>query len=112
MNSVTFQLFADTEQKLRDKARKLGQSLEVYLRHLAETAVENGTIAGSDYRDANGSKPVAHQSEELAKRGFAVSAFVFAFRLFSYLPDGSDVPIKVELKDQRATEARSRFFGP
>ena len=44
--------------------------------------------------------------------GFAVSAFVFGFRSLSCIPDGSEVPIRVGLQDQRATEARSRFFGP
>jgi len=41
-----------------------------------------------------------------------MSAFVFGFQSVSYLPDGGDVPIGVGLQDQRATEARSRFFGP
>jgi hypothetical protein len=67
MNTVTFQLSAATEQKLRDKARKLGQTLEFYLQHLAETAVENGTFSSPAHRDANGSGPVADQSEELSK---------------------------------------------
>ena len=46
MKTVTLRLSADTEQRLRDKARKLGQTLEVYLQQLAESAVENGTIPG------------------------------------------------------------------
>jgi hypothetical protein len=64
MNTVTLRLSADTEQKLRDKARKLGQTLEIYLEQLAETAVENGTISGSARREANGSIPIANESEE------------------------------------------------
>ena len=34
-----------------------------------------------------------------AWRGFAVSAFVFGFRSLSYIPDGSEVPIRVGLQD-------------
>ncbi len=44
--------------------------------------------------------------------GFAVSAFVFGFRSLSCIPYGSEVWIRVGLQDQRATEARSKFFGP
>lgn len=39
MSAVTVQLPPDTEQKLRDRATRVGQSLEVYLRELAERAV-------------------------------------------------------------------------
>jgi hypothetical protein len=42
MKTVTFRLSADTEEKLRDKARKLGQALEIYLQKLAESAVDDG----------------------------------------------------------------------
>jgi len=41
-----------------------------------------------------------------------VTAFVFGFLSLSYIPDGSEVPIRVGLHDQRATDARSKFFGP
>ena len=44
--------------------------------------------------------------------GVAVSAFVFGFRSLSCIPYGSEVWIRVGLQDQRATEARSKFFGP
>jgi hypothetical protein len=64
MNTVTLQLSADTEQKLRDKARKLGQTLEIYLQQLAENAVQNGTIAGTAHRDANASGPVANEAKD------------------------------------------------
>jgi hypothetical protein len=37
---------------------------------------------------------------------------VFSFRSLGYRPDGSEVPIRVGLQDQRATEAHSRFLGP
>ena len=67
MNTVTFQVSADTEQKLRDKARMLGQTLEFYLQQLAETAVENGTVSSPAHRDENGGTPVANQSKELPK---------------------------------------------
>jgi len=67
MNSVTLRLSADTEQKLRDKARKLGQTLEIYLQQLAETAVENGIISGAAHREANASTSVANESEESPK---------------------------------------------
>ena len=67
MNTVTVQLSADAEHKLRDKARKLGQTLEIYLQQLAETAAENGNISSPVNRHANGSAPVANQSEELPK---------------------------------------------
>jgi hypothetical protein len=43
---------------------------------------------------------------------FAMSAFVFGFRSLSCIPYGSEVWIRVGLQDQRATEARSKFFGP
>ena len=39
MSAVTLQLPADTEQKLRDQARRAGQTLEMYLQWLAERAV-------------------------------------------------------------------------
>lgn len=67
MNTVTFQLSADTEQKLRDKARILGQTLEFFLQQLAETAVQNGPISSPTHPDVNGGTPVAKQSEELPK---------------------------------------------
>jgi hypothetical protein len=67
MKTVTLRLSADTEQKLRDKARKLGQTLEVYLQQLAESAVENGTIPGPARREGNGSATAANESEESPK---------------------------------------------
>jgi hypothetical protein len=67
MKTVTLRLSADTEQKLRDKARKLGQTLEVYLQQLAESAVENGTIPGPARREGNGSATAANESEEPPK---------------------------------------------
>ncbi len=64
MNTITLQLSADTEQKLQDKARKLGQSLEVYLQQLAERAVEIRATSGPTHLEANGSStPVANKSE-------------------------------------------------
>jgi hypothetical protein len=67
MNTVTLRLSADTEQKLRDKARKLGQTLEIYLQQLAEAAVENGTVSGPNHREAIASTPLANESEESPK---------------------------------------------
>ena len=67
MNTVTLRLSTNTEQKLRDKARKLGQTLEMYLQELAEAAVENGTVSGLARREANASTPVANESEESPK---------------------------------------------
>lgn len=45
MSSVTLQFSPDTEQRLRDKAERLGQTLEVYLQHLAEKALGNGPLS-------------------------------------------------------------------
>jgi len=42
MNTVTVQLAPDTERKLRYQASQAGQTLEVYLERLAESAVANG----------------------------------------------------------------------
>ncbi len=67
MNTVTLQLSADTEQKLRGKARKLGQTLEIYLQQLIDTAVTNATIPGPAHRDANERAPVANESEDFPK---------------------------------------------
>jgi hypothetical protein len=45
MSHVTLTLTPDTEKKLREKASRLGQTLEAYLQQLAEKAVANGTPA-------------------------------------------------------------------
>ena len=67
MNTVTLQLSADTEQKLRDKARELGQTLEIYLQHVIDTAATNATIPGRAARDANERAPVANEPEDFSK---------------------------------------------
>jgi hypothetical protein len=43
MNTVTIKITPDTEQKLRQQANEVRQSLEVYLERLAERAAANGT---------------------------------------------------------------------
>lgn len=43
MNTVTVQLAPDTERKLRQQAKQVGQTLETFLVRLAERAVANGT---------------------------------------------------------------------
>jgi hypothetical protein len=48
MNTVTLQLSADTEQKLRERAERLGQTLEFYLQQLADMAAKNGPNPGAD----------------------------------------------------------------
>jgi hypothetical protein len=65
MNNVTLQLSEHTERKLRERARRLGQTLEVYLQLLAEKAVENGPSASQP--DTNGSTPAVSASEEFPK---------------------------------------------
>jgi hypothetical protein len=65
MNNVTLQLSADTERKLRERAGRLGQTLEVYLERLAEKAVDNGP--GAVHPDANGITSAVSESEEFPK---------------------------------------------
>ena len=67
MNTVTLQLSADMEQKLRNKARELGQTLEIYLQQVINTAVTNATIPGPAARDANERAPVANEPENFPK---------------------------------------------
>jgi hypothetical protein len=45
MATITIALHPETEQKLREKARSVGITVDVYLRQLAERDVANGTKA-------------------------------------------------------------------
>ena len=45
MSIVTVQLAPDTERKLRHQANQVGQTLEAYLRGLAEKAIVSGSAA-------------------------------------------------------------------
>lgn len=67
MKTVTLRLSADTEQKLRDKSRDLGLTLEVYLQQLAESAVESEIDLGASWRDRNGGASAANESAEYPK---------------------------------------------
>jgi hypothetical protein len=48
MSHVTLTLTPDTVTKLREKAGRLGQTLEAYLQHLAEKEAANGVPAHSE----------------------------------------------------------------
>ncbi len=64
MSAITLRLSADTEQKLRDKARKLGLTIEIYLQQLAQRVAEDGTISGPTHLDTNGSSTTAQSESE------------------------------------------------
>jgi hypothetical protein len=46
MSTVTIELAADTEQKLREQASRSGKSLETYVQELAERATQDQAAAG------------------------------------------------------------------
>lgn len=50
MTTVILQLEPETERKLRERANRAGQTLEVYLQHLAEREAKNGAPAATGKR--------------------------------------------------------------